>query len=282
MLHTRYGVPAVLRSTARKDGVTLLAIRLSSSYATKERGVLNTPRQDTRSLAKTSPLSVMPLPMFLRSFLVATISSKKWLLLPSLRILDFFSKPHRTWIFNLEKNPILYAILKKSFYDQFCAGTTPAETRTCVKALKDLGFRGVILTYASEMVFDHKSGNDHSPGAAAEETKEEETGVKIDNVIESWRAGTVGTIDLIDEGDILAIKWVCQYSVKQSPTNIAVELLELGLRSLKLSMRENCHHSRCWMLLTILVRSARSATFRSLSTPSPSTIKKASIELPSR
>ena len=208
MLHTRYGAPAVLRSIARKDGVTLLAIRLSSSYATKG-GVLNTPRQDTRSLDKAAPLSVMPLPMFLRSFLVATISSKKWLLLPSLRILDFFSKPHRTWIFNLEKNPILYAILKRSFYDQFCAGTTPVETRTCVKALKDLGFRGVILTYASEMVFDHKSGNDHSLGAVAEETKDEGTGVRIDNVIESWRAGTVGTIDLIDEGDILAIKWVC-------------------------------------------------------------------------
>jgi pyrroline-5-carboxylate reductase len=186
--------------------------------------------------------------MFLRSLLVATISSKKWLLLPSLRILDFLSKPHRTWILNLEKNPILYAILKKSFYDQFCAGTTPAETRTCVNALKNLGFRGVILTYASEMVFDHKSGSDHSPGAAAEATKEEGAGVKIDNVIESWRAGTVGTIDLIDEGDILAIKWVRQNNVKQPPANIAAGHQELGLQSLKPLMRGTCHHSRCWML----------------------------------
>jgi pyrroline-5-carboxylate reductase len=56
------------------------------------------------------------------------------------------------------------------------------------------------------MVFDHKSGNGYSPGAAAEEFKQEATGVRIDNVIESWRAGTVGTIDLIEEGDILAIK----------------------------------------------------------------------------
>lgn len=144
--------------------------------------------------------------MFLRSLLVATISSKKWLLVPSLHLLDFLSKPYRTWVFNIEKNPVLNAIIKRSFYDQFCAGTTPAETRTCVKALKDLGFRGVILTYAQEMVFDHKSGNGYSPGAAAEETKEEGTGIKIDNVIESWRKGTVDTVDLIQEGDILAIK----------------------------------------------------------------------------
>ncbi|KAF3046108.1 hypothetical protein E8E12_011141 [Didymella heteroderae] len=148
----------------------------------------------------------MPLQMFLRSLLVATISSKKWLLVPSLHLLDFFAKPNRTWLFNLDKNPVLKAIIKKSFYDQFCAGTTPAETRRCVKALKDLGFQGVILTYAQEMVFDSKSGTGYSPGAAAEDVKEEASGVKIDNVIESWRAGTVGTIDLIEEGDILAIK----------------------------------------------------------------------------
>lgn len=138
--------------------------------------------------------------------MVATISSKKWLLVPSLHLLDFFAKPNRAWIVNLDKNPVLKAIIKKSFYDQFCAGTTPAETRTCVKALKDLGFRGVILTYAQEMVFDSKSGKGYSPGAAAEDVKEEAVGVEIDDVIESWRAGTVETIDLIEEGDILAIK----------------------------------------------------------------------------
>jgi pyrroline-5-carboxylate reductase len=206
MLHTRYGAPAVLRGVGKKDGITFTAIRLSSTYAAKERGTMSTPTTETRSLAKASPLSAMPFGMFMRSLLVATISSKKWLLVPSLHLLDFFAKPDRTYLFNLDKNPVLKAIIKKSFYDQFCAGTTPAETKTCVKALKDLGFRGVILTYAQEMVFDHKSGNGYSPGAAAEQTHEEGAGVKIDNVIESWRAGTVGTIDLIEEGDILAIK----------------------------------------------------------------------------
>jgi hypothetical protein len=201
MFHTRYGAPAVLRSVGWKNGITYKAIRLSSTYAAR-----GAPTQETRSLAKASPLAAMPLPMFLRSLLVATISSKKWLLVPSLRLLDFFANPNRIWLLNLDKNPVLKAIIKKSFYDQFCAGTTPAETRRCVKALKDLGFRGVILTYAQEMLFDSKSGTGYSPGAAAEEVKEEASGVKIDNVIESWRAGTVGTIDLIEEGDILAIK----------------------------------------------------------------------------
>ena len=196
----------VLRGIGKKDGITFTAIRLSSTFAAKARGPMSTTKQDARSLAKTSPLSAMPLQMFLRSLIVATVSSKKWLLIPSLRLLDFFSKPNRTWVFNLEKNPILKTVIKKSFYDQFCAGTTPAETKACVKALKNIGFRGVILTYAQEMVFDSKSGKGYSPGVTAEESKEKAAGIKIDNVIESWRVGTVGTIDLIEEGDILAIK----------------------------------------------------------------------------
>jgi pyrroline-5-carboxylate reductase len=72
--------------------------------------------------------------------------------------------------------------------------------------LKNLGFRGVILTYAQEMVFDHRSQNAHEPGGAAETKHQNDTGVMFDGVIESWRAGTVKTIDLISEGDILAIK----------------------------------------------------------------------------
>lgn len=206
MLHTRYSAPAVLRGVGKKDGITFTAIRLSSTYAAKEREIVHTPTKETRPLAKTSPLSAMPMPMFMRSLLVATISSRKWLLVPALHTLNFFAKPERTWMFNLDKNPVLKAVIKKTFYDQFCAGTTAAETRTCVKALKNLGFRGVILTYASEMLFDHKNSNDFSPGAVAENTQVGATGIKIDSVIESWRAGTVGTIDLIEEGDILAIK----------------------------------------------------------------------------
>lgn len=58
------------------------------------------------------------------------------------------------------------------------------------------------------MVFDHRTKGSHSPGSAAEAAHAEGAGIRIDSVIESWRAGTVKTIDLIKEGDILAIKYV--------------------------------------------------------------------------
>ncbi|CAN9128820.1 unnamed protein product [Alternaria alternata] len=72
------------------------------------------------------------------------------------------------------------------------------------KDLKDLGFKGVILTYAKEMVFDHKneSANHHT----SDKFVDAKAVAAHDTDIEAWRAGTLRTLDLISEGDILALK----------------------------------------------------------------------------
>jgi hypothetical protein len=152
------------------------------------------------------PLSVMPTHMLLRSFFIATVSSNKFLLLPSLHLLSFFAKPNRSFLFNVDRNPILKAILKRTLYNQFCAGETERETRTCVQQLKDLGFKGVILTYAKETVFDTKSKTSDHLSSTSSKFHEMEAAVTDDTDIEAWRVGTLKTVDLISEGDILAIK----------------------------------------------------------------------------
>lgn len=173
-----------------------------SSTTAVPRGKTDTTHVPTSTLSQ-HPLSAMPTGMLLRSLFVATISSNKFLLIPSLHLLSFFSKPDRSFLFNIERNPVLKSLLKRTMYNQFCAGETEAETRACVKQLKDLGFKGVILTYAKEMVFDHKSKASihHESKPAADLAPPEK-----DNDIEVWRTGTLNTIDLISEGDILAIK----------------------------------------------------------------------------
>jgi hypothetical protein len=155
----------------------------------------------------------MPTPMLLRSLFIATISSNRFLLLPSLQLLSFLSKPNRSALFNVDRNPVLKAVLKRTLYNQFCAGETEQETRACVKQLKDLGFKGVILTYAKEMVFDHQAGSSSSAkqDSAEQRTvdeKEEKAVSSHDTDIEAWRIGTLRTLDLISKGDILAIKQV--------------------------------------------------------------------------
>ncbi|KAF2797317.1 proline oxidase-like protein [Melanomma pulvis-pyrius CBS 109.77] len=148
----------------------------------------------------------MPIKILIRSLFINTISTNRFLLIPSLHLLSFVSKANRSFLFNVDRNPVLKAVLKKTMYNQFCAGETEKETKTCVRQLKDLGFRGVILTYAKETVLDNKTSVFHHSNGVDGLSSSEGVEAKFDNNIEDWRIGTLKTLDLIDEGDILAIK----------------------------------------------------------------------------
>lgn len=151
------------------------------------------------------PLAALPTSVLLRSLLVATISSKPYLLLPSLKALSFFCKPRKGALFNVDRNPILHGILKATFYKQFCAGETPDEVRRTIQQLNGMGFQGTIMTYAKETVFDHKTQT--SVGLGIEkDNPDAERGVLFCQQIEAWRKGTIDTIDTLGENDYLALK----------------------------------------------------------------------------
>ncbi|KAJ9216660.1 hypothetical protein DTO166G4_1876 [Paecilomyces variotii] len=149
------------------------------------------------------PLAVLPTGTLLRSLLVSTISSNRYLLLPSLSILSYLSDPRRGALLSVDRNPVLHAILKKTFYEQFCAGENAEETKNSMDKLKRLGIRGIILTYARETVFDHKTNKAQPQGHIL---NEQSVAADYCPNIEAWRKGTHETIDLISEGDYLALK----------------------------------------------------------------------------
>lgn len=70
--------------------------------------------------------------------------------------------------------------------------------------LKRLGVRGIILTYARETVFDHKTNKAQPQGHIL---NEQSVAADYCPNIEAWRKGTHETIDLISEGDYLALKY---------------------------------------------------------------------------
>ncbi|KAJ6095294.1 FAD-linked oxidoreductase-like protein [Penicillium sp. IBT 16267x] len=164
----------------------------------------------THAAATLPPLSALPTKVLLRSLLVSTISSKPLLLGPSLWLMSILSKPNRGWLTNVDRNPILHGILKKTFYEQFCAGETDAETRATIRELKDMGFRGVIMTYAKETVFDHRTNTQQGLGIAALEAEENDDTLhpRVAHCanIEAWRKGTLKTIEQLSHGDYLAVK----------------------------------------------------------------------------
>jgi hypothetical protein len=134
--------------------------------------------------------------MLIRSLLVAGVTSHPLLLTPGLSILNYLSKP-RGPLFNIEKNPILHTILKNFLYNHFCAGENATEVKATIQNIKNMGFRGVILTYAKETSGKSSSQkdslNDESQG--------------VDNEIMAWHQGVLQTIRMIGDGDFLALKY---------------------------------------------------------------------------
>ncbi|KAL3457712.1 FAD-linked oxidoreductase-like protein [Aspergillus heterothallicus] len=148
-----------------------------------------------------APLSALPVRVLLRSLLVATISSKPLLLRTSLWALSALSKPNRGFLLNVDRNPILHGILKKTFYEQFCAGENGAETKATIQELKNMGFRGVIMTYAKETAFDHRTKTEQGHGIANGASQEGHC-----TNIEAWRQGTLETVEQLQDCDYLAVK----------------------------------------------------------------------------
>ncbi|KAG7102779.1 proline dehydrogenase like protein [Verticillium longisporum] len=157
------------------------------------------PAAVTPAPAHKAPLSLLPLHMILRSLLTTTISSSRWLLPPSLAIASALA--HATHpLLSPDRNPLLRVLLKHTFYAQFCAGETPAEVRRTVSRLKGLGFSGVILGYAREVVMAEAQTRGLSGASETSRRSDEEE-------VRPWQEGTEQTVRLAEAGDFVALKF---------------------------------------------------------------------------
>ena len=152
-------------------------------------------------MAQPAPLAVLPLTNVLRSLMTTTVSSSPLLLPPSLAIMSTLANTTSSAL-NPDRNPLLRLFLKQTFYAQFCAGENAPEVRRTIESLKQIGFGGVILGYAKEVVLSEAQMEDLascSAGAAAEECVRTE--------ITPWATGTMETVRLASPGDFVALKF---------------------------------------------------------------------------
>ncbi|KEY64625.1 hypothetical protein S7711_02829 [Stachybotrys chartarum IBT 7711] len=151
--------------------------------------------------ATRAPLSVLPLPMLLRSLLTAAVSSSPLLLPPSLRVMSLLA--HSTSpLLNPDRNVLLRWVIKKSFYAQFCAGENGREVGRKIADLKQIGFHGVMLCYAREVVLTEKQAKDLADGKSIEETED-----CITSQIVPWMEGSLKSVRMAEPGDFVAIKF---------------------------------------------------------------------------
>ncbi|KAI6784602.1 proline dehydrogenase-like protein [Emericellopsis cladophorae] len=144
-----------------------------------------------------APLSLLPLTMILRSLATASVSSSPALLAPSLRIMNAIAHSSNP-ILNPDRNRLLHFALKKTLYDQFCAGENAVEVNRTIDGIKGLGFTGVMLCYAREVGLS----GEQARGKVSDETPE-----LIQNEIAPWAEGTLETVRLAQPGDFVSMKF---------------------------------------------------------------------------
>ena len=105
-------------------------------------------------------------------------------------------------ILSPDQNPLLRFCLKHTFYKQFCAGENANEVTRTITGLKAIGFKGVILGYAREVVLDERQKENL---ASCGETEAAEACIR--NEIIPWAKGTLETVRHASPTDFVALKF---------------------------------------------------------------------------
>ena len=204
---------STLSKLATKTPTTVLSQQprsISSKTLRRQAAVSLSPLQPALSsvdeaAAKTTtmsppPLSILPLKLLLRGIAINSVSCSPILLPPSLKAMDIIAHS-KSPILNPDKNPLLRWVLKNTFYAHFCAGENKLEVNQTIKTLKNMGYAGVMLCYAKEVVLDAAAAKEleASGGKATEAT--------IQNEILPWKRGTLDTVALAEPGDFVALKF---------------------------------------------------------------------------
>lgn len=182
--------------------------RISPDQSSKTKSV-------TSGLAP-SVLGLLPFPNLLRSYLISIVSASPSLLGPSLRFLSRVAHSQYTF-FQLERNPLLRLLVKKLFYAHFCAGETPPEVQRTITGLKNIGFTGVILSYAKEIVVNKETTLETGKHTEFED-------------VDTWKKGMLETVKLAQNNGYAALKYCYSYLFARESMPANTNLLQIFRR----------------------------------------------------
>jgi hypothetical protein len=133
-------------------------------------------------------LSALPTSSVLRTYLITRMSASPVLLRACFTLLRRMLES-KSSLLNPERNLALRWLFKRTFYGQFCAGENKQEVQRTAERLKRMGYSGIILEYALEVL-------EGEVPTSAETAKE----------IEVFRNGMLETIEMASPGDFIGMK----------------------------------------------------------------------------
>lgn len=149
----------------------------------------------------------------------------------------------KTALLDVAKNPLLNSLVKHTLYRQFNAGENKLEVQQSIRDIKDLGYRGVLLGYAREVLVGESDVDPLDEKAGREE-------------VQTWLDGTLTTVDMAQEGDFVALKYVTfPFPFGENLANWFCLDSPVWVTKPSTYCNEKLHHQNSWTPL-----SAKSAT----------------------
>lgn len=157
-----------------------------------------TPQQQQETLIDpaAAPLALLPWSNLIRTYAMTSITSSPLLLRSCMKFLNVLINSKYA-LTDPDRNVLLRWVLMPTFYSQFCVGDNKPRVQRTVDRVKSIGFDGVILEYALE-VMEEKSAN------STEKVMSEDAEALRE--IETWRTGMIETINMARPGDFVALK----------------------------------------------------------------------------
>ncbi|POR32996.1 Putative proline oxidase [Tolypocladium paradoxum] len=189
---TTINMKTLARATVCRGAVWM--VRHDARYTST---ISQTPKTAAVAMNDKIVLSRLPLKILLRSFIMTTLMSSQWLIRPSIAVLGAIHGT-KSVLLNADKNRLLNSLLRWTVYDHFCAGTNHEEVRRSVAEFKKLGYQGIILAHAKEILLDPKDmarvkgTGEYSPACY--------------DMVEQWKQCSIDTLRMLQPGDFLALK----------------------------------------------------------------------------
>lgn len=188
-----------LKPTIQTSIVNISCKRSQSTYSV----VTQVPKQNdgvrygkqATELRQSSGLERLPTSSLLRNLFLGFFITTPSLFRPGFAILRKIANS-KSAILNPDVNPLLRAIIKPVVYDQFCAGRNRSEICQTKRTITAMGYSGVILGYGKELQV--------TPSNSVQLMERRQT--KDDTDLAEWAKGNLDTLDMIGDGDWLAIK----------------------------------------------------------------------------
>lgn len=181
---------------------TICFFRLQSTSSVGTQPAAGNHRRIAASILRTkeerpADLARLPTANILRNIFLGIFFTSPILFKPGFAFLKIIANS-RSRLLNPDVNPLLRLVLKPLLYNQFCAGTGPAEIARTRENIKRVGYSGIILCYGKEILIDDKSNELRSATELA---------VKLSAEIAHWRDGNLSTLDIVGAGDWLGMKF---------------------------------------------------------------------------